>query len=151
MLCAFCAAQTDVEERDDSFLTENAKNFTIMDVKMPFYQIAVDCNNFQPVTFRDGGTAAFRNLLISQMQPYLDNADYTLKGPFSVTFDVAASGDITNFRGSPKVPNSEFFYADVKAVLQTLKSKILPAKCASEPVNSTIKIKMEFTPDAVDY
>ena len=80
LFLALCVANfsfaQDLEDRDDSFITENNKNILKIDIKEPFMQVAVKCNDFKPAAY-EGGAAAYKEILRKYMYTYLNSDFYT--------------------------------------------------------------------------
>nr|WP_315027444.1 hypothetical protein [uncultured Chryseobacterium sp.] len=150
VLCVanFSFAQ-DIEERDDSFIVESNKNLFKIDIKEPFLQVAVKCNDFKPVAF-DGGVTAYKNLLSKYMYTYLNADFYTLTGDFTFTLTIDETGKVMDIAGAPKVPNSKVFFDDMQYVVRRIKKNWAPATCNGKPVKSEVKLKMNFTSVSVD-
>ncbi|REC48180.1 energy transducer TonB [Chryseobacterium pennipullorum] len=153
LLLAFFAAHfslaQDLEDRDDSFLAENNKNLFKIDIKEPFMQVAVKCDDFKPAAF-EGGAAAYRELLGKFMYTYLNADFYTLSGDFTFTLTIDATGKIINIVGIPKVLNSEVFFDDMKYVVRRIKKDWTPATCNGQPVKSEMRLRMNFSSLSVD-
>lgn len=80
-LANFLSAQIDIENRDDSFLIENNKNIQKIEIKEPFYQIAVKgCESCKPARF-EGGASAYKTIL-RKLYTFLNSEFYTLNGEF---------------------------------------------------------------------
>ncbi|WP_370896601.1 energy transducer TonB [Chryseobacterium gossypii] len=140
----------DIEDRDDSFIMENNKNLLKIDIKEPFLQIAVKgCNDFKPAAF-EGGAAAYKEILQKYMYNYLNSDFYTLSGDFTFTLTIDAAGKVIDIEGAPKVLNSEVFFDDMQYVVRRIKKTWAPATCNGQPVQSEMKLKMNFTSLSAD-
>ncbi|MDR2207342.1 MAG: hypothetical protein LBE36_14420 [Flavobacteriaceae bacterium] len=140
----FVSAQTDIEDRDDSFITENNKNLLKINIKEPFYQIAAKgCKNFTAAGF-EGGAAEYKKILTEYMFAYLNSDYYTINGDFTFTLSLDENGRVTNISGAPKVLFSEIFYDDMKYIVRRIKKNWLPATCDGIPIKSEMKIKMNI-------
>ncbi|UZT96199.1 hypothetical protein ODZ84_13285 [Chryseobacterium fluminis] len=143
-------AQTDLEDRDESFIVENNKNLLKIDIKEPFLQVAVkNCNDFKPAAF-EGGAAAYKQLLRKYMYTYLNSDFYTLTGDFTFTLTIDATGKVTDVEGDPKVLNSDVFFDDMQYVVRRIKKSWSPALCNGQPVKSEMKLKMNFSSMSAD-
>ncbi len=143
-------AQTDLEDRDESFIVENNKNLLKIDIKEPFLQVAVkNCNDFKPAAF-EGGAAAYKQLLRKYMYTYLNSDFYTLTGDFTFTLTIDATGKVTDVEGDPKVLNSDVFFDDMQYVVRRIKKNWSPALCNGQPVKSEMKLKMNFSSMSAD-
>lgn len=146
----FIFAQTDLEDRDDSFIIENNKNLLKIDIKEPFLQVAVKgCNDFKPAAF-EGGAAAYKELLRKYMYTYLNSDFYTLTGDFTFTLTIDATGKVIDIAGDPKVLNSDVFFDDMQYVVRRIKKNWSPASCNGQPVKSEMKMKMSFSSMSAD-
>ena len=146
----FAFAQNDVEERDDTMITENNKNILKIDIKEPLFQVAVkNCSNFKAAGF-EGGIPVYKETLRKYMYDYLNSEFYVLNGDFTFTLTVDQTGKVTNIEGSPKVANSQVFFDDMKYVVRRIKKSWIPASCNGQPITSQIKIKMNFSSIATD-
>lgn len=147
--CATLSFGQDLEDRDDSFITENNKNILKIDIKEPFMQIAVKCNDFKPAAY-EGGAAAYKDILSRYMYTYLNSDFYTLSGDFVFTLTIDAAGKVTDIEGSPKVLHSEVFFDDMQYVVRRIKKNWTPASCGGQSVKSEMKLKMNFSSVSVD-
>lgn len=140
----------DLEERDDSFISENNKNLLKIDIKEPFLQVAVkNCNDFKPAAF-NGGAAAYKEILRKYMYMYLNSDFYTLTGDFTFTLTIDAMGKVIDVEGSPNVVNSKVFFDDMQYVVRRIKKTWTPAMCNGQPVKSEMKLKMSFSSFSAD-
>lgn len=144
----FSLAQ-DQEDRDDSFIRESNKNVLKIDIKEPFMQVAVKCNDFKPAAF-EGGVLAYKEILNKYMYAYLNSDFYALTGDFTFTLVLDAKGKVVDVKGMPKVQNSEVFFDDMQYVVRRIKKNWTPASCGGQPVASQIKVKMNFSSMSVD-
>jgi len=140
----------DLEERDDSFISESNKNLLKIDIKEPFLQVAVkNCNDFKPAVF-DGGAAAYKGILKKYMYMYLNSDFYTLTGDFTFTLTIDAMGKVIDVEGSPSVLNSKVFFDDMQYVVRRIKKNWTPAMCNGQPIKSEMKLKMSFSSFSAD-
>lgn len=139
----------DIEERED-IATFNSKNINRLEIREPFYQIAVKgCTDFKPAQF-DGGIPAFKNLLSKYMYEYLNSDLYRLNGDFSFLITINDKGQITEVIGSPKVENSRYFFDDMEYVFRRIKNLWNPAKCNGKSIASQVKINIRFSSMTVE-
>ncbi|WP_284460469.1 hypothetical protein [Chryseobacterium sp.] len=139
----------DLEDRDDSFITENNKNILKIDIKEPFMQVAVKCNDFKPAAY-EGGAAAYKEILRKYMYTYLNSDFYTLTGDFTFTLTIDEAGKVIDIAGAPKVLHSEVFFDDMQYVVRRIKKNWIPATCNGQPVKSEMKLRMSLTSLSVD-
>lgn len=150
IICCLCFiqfgfAQTDVEDRDDSFILDNNKNQLKIDIKQPFLQPKLKkCNQFSEAAF-PGGSQAYKELLAKYMYYFLNADYYTLNGDFTFSLTIDQNGKVMEVEGSPKVQNSEVFFSDMQYVIRRIKTNWLPASCNGKPTDSEVKIKMNFS------
>lgn len=150
LFSGFASAQFDVEDRDDDFITENNRSILKIDIKEPLLQVAVkNCNDFQAASF-DGGISAYKEILRKYMYVYLNTDFYVLNGDFTFTITIDQKGKVTNIEGSPKVPNSQVFFDDMKYIVRRIKKNWVPATCNGQPVTSKIKIRINLATIATD-
>ncbi|WP_326981680.1 hypothetical protein VUJ46_15780 [Chryseobacterium sp. MYb264] len=143
-------AQYDVEDRDDTPVTESNKSILKIDIKEPLFQIAAkNCSGFKAAAF-EGGVTVYKETLRKFMYDYLNSDFYVLNGEFTFTLTIDEKGKVTDIVGSPKVPNSEYFYDDMKYVVRRIKKNWTPASCNGQPIASQIKIKMNLSSIATD-
>ncbi|UKB83786.1 hypothetical protein LF887_22715 [Chryseobacterium sp. MEBOG06] len=153
LFLALCVANfsfaQDQEDRDDSFIRDSNKNLLKIDIKEPFMQVAVKCNDFRPAGF-EGGVAAYKNILNKYMYAYLNSDFYALSGDFTFTLTIDAKGKVIDVTGVPKVENSKVFFDDMQYVVRRIKKNWTPASCGGQPVSSQMKIKMSFSSISTD-
>lgn len=153
LFLALCVANfsfaQDQEDRDDSFIRDSNKNLLKIDIKEPFMQVAVKCNDFKPAGF-DGGVGAYKNILNKYMYAYLNSDFYALSGDFTFTLTIDAKGKVIDVKGVPKVENSKVFFDDMQYVVRRIKKNWTPASCGGQPVSSQMKIKMSFSSISTD-
>lgn len=153
LFLALCVANfsfaQDQEDRDDSFIRDSNKNLLKIDIKEPFMQVAVKCNDFKPAGF-EGGVAAYKNILNKYMYAYLNSDFYALSGDFTFTLTIDANGKVIDVTGVPKVENSKVFFDDMQYVVRRIKKNWTPASCGGQPVSSQMKIKMSFSSISTD-
>lgn len=141
----FLSAQIDIEDRDDSFLIENNKNIQKIEIKEPFYQIAVkDCVNFTPASF-EGGASGYKTILRKYMYTFLNSEFYTLNGEFTFTLTIDENGRVSNIEGAPKIQYSEVFFDDMQYIVRRIKNNWTPAKCDGKPIKLQMQLRMNFT------
>ncbi|MDQ1098068.1 MULTISPECIES: hypothetical protein [Chryseobacterium] len=152
LMANFCLAQYDVEDRDDTFITEssNNKNILKIDIREPFFQVAAkNCGDFKAADI-EGGVTAYREMLRKNMYVYLNTDFYVLNGDFTFTLTIDENGEVADIEGSPKVANSQIFFDDMKYIMRRLKKSWIPATCNGKPIASKIKIKMNLSSISTD-
>lgn len=137
-------AQSDIEERDDSFILLNNKNMFKINIEEPFYQVREKgCQNFESVRFNNG-SLDFRKTLEDKMFRNLNSNLYVLNGRFYFVFNIDNQGKITDVEGFPKVDNSEYFFDDMKKMVSENKMQVIPAKCDGQNVDSKLKVNINL-------
>ncbi|MFP7656400.1 hypothetical protein [Chryseobacterium proteolyticum] len=150
LISVFLFGQQDVEDRDDSFITETNKNILKIDIKEPLLQIAIkNCIDFKPAAY-EGGASVYKETLRKYMYNYLNSDFYVLNGDFNFTITINETGKVVGIDGSPKVANSEIFFDDMKYIVRRIKKNWIPATCNNRPITSQIKIKMNLSSMATD-
>lgn len=134
----------DLEDRLE-MNTENSRNINQLEIKKPFFQLAIkDCDILSPAQF-EGGTYAFSSLLSKYMMTYLNSDMYRLNGDFSFVITINKEGDVTDVEGHPEVPNSKYFFEEMKYIFRRINKKWKPATCVGVPTTSKVKINMTFS------
>ncbi|WP_345991367.1 hypothetical protein AAEU33_05850 [Chryseobacterium sp. Chry.R1] len=110
LISVFLFGQQDVEDRDDSFITETNKNILKIDIKESLLQIAIkNCTDFKTAAYK-GGASVYKETLRKYMYNYLNSDFYVLNGDFNFTITINETGKVVGIDGSPKVANSEIFF-----------------------------------------
>ena len=136
----------DIDEQDDSFISERNKTVLSFDIKQPFTQVKpASCNQFEPVGLQLGNIDTYKDILTKYMYSYLNSEYYTLSGDFTFTLSIDKEGKLKDIVGLPAVRNSEVFFEDMKYIFRRIKETWKPATCNGVPVDSQLKIKMSFT------
>lgn len=151
--CGLFHAQ-DVEEMQEGFFfSETSKNFFRVDIKKPFdYYKVSSCSDdaaFVRAQF-PGGDAEFNRELFRYISAYVDREIYVVNGPFFLHVSINKDGKITNVDITPKVENSGMFIRDLKYAFGKIKKTWSPATCNGIPVDSRIRIKLNFNTESAD-
>ena len=64
--------------------------------------------------------------------------------------DIDKQGKVTGLNVIPKVENSEGFLRDLKFAVRKIKKNWTPSKCNDVPVDSKIRIKLNFVTESID-
>ena len=64
--------------------------------------------------------------------------------------DIDKQGKVTNLDITPKVENSEGFLRDLKFAVKKIKKNWTPSKCNNVPVDSKIRIRLNFVTESAD-
>ncbi len=145
-------AQEIEEMQEGFFYAENSKNFFRVDIKKPFdYYKVSGCganDSFVRAQY-EGGDAAFTRELFRYISAYVDKEIYVVNGPFFLHLDIDKTGRIRNIGVSPKVKNSELFLRDLKYATRKIKKEWIPSKCNGVPVDSKLRIRLNFETESV--
>ena len=150
---AFFQAQEIEDLQEGFFYSESSKNFFRVDIKKPFdYYKVISCNeNSQFIRAQfEGGDAAFNRELFKYISAYVDKEIYVVNGSFFLRLDIDTEGKMTKLDITPKVENSEMFLRDLKFAVRKIKKTWTPSKCDNVPVDSRIRIKLNFVTESAD-
>ncbi|MDQ0476729.1 hypothetical protein [Chryseobacterium sp. MDT2-18] len=149
----FSYAQEVEDLQEGYFFSENSKNFFRVDIKKPYdyYKVTscLDDSQFTRAQF-DGGDAAFNRELFKYISAYVDKEIYVVNGTFFLHLNIDKDGKVTNLEVTPKAANSEGFLRDLKFAVKKIKKTWTPSKCNNVPVDSRIRIKLNFVTESVD-
>ena len=153
-LPVFLFAQEDLEQsRDGLVYEESGRALLFVNVIEPFAHFNDnDCEvgaNFQPASF-PSGNQQYKNELERYILGYIDRERYALRGPFYLTLDLGAEGNIREIILGPKVQNSEYFFNDMRFVVKRIKEKWIPAKCGNDNTDSLVRIRINFNSDVAE-
>lgn len=149
----FFHAQEIEDLQEGFFFSETSKNFFRVDIKKPFdYYKVTSCDEnskFVRAQF-EGGDAAFNRELFRYISAYIDKEVYVVNGTFFLRLSIDKEGKMTNLDVTPKVKNSEMFLRDLKFAVRKIKKTWTPSKCNAIPVDSKIRIKLNFVTESAD-
>ena len=152
----FAYAQTDIEEQsEDSFVSaDSSKNLMTYDVKGIFQLadkkcLSTDGHQFSSIKF-EKGEADFTQNLKAKINQVLNMDAYAANGPFYIDLSINRSGNITDITPGPGVPNTRYFYEDLRSAVKKIKSKLTPATCDGSAIESKIRIKLLFDSLSID-
>ncbi len=149
----FLHAQEIEDLQEGYFFSENSKNFFRVDIKKPYdYYKVASCNDdsqFVRAQF-EGGDSAFNRELFKYISAYIDKEIYVVNGTFFLNMDIDSAGKVTHLEMTPKVENSEMFLRDLIYAVKKIKKDWVPSKCNNVPVDSRIRIKMNFVTESAD-
>ena len=149
----FSFAQEVEDMQEGYFFSETSKNFFRVDIKKPYdyYQLnsCSDDSQFRRAQF-EGGDAAFNRELFKYISAYVDREIYVVNGTFYINVEIDKSGKMKGLDIIPKVENSDGFSRDLKFAIKKIKKNWTPSKCNNIPVDSKIRIKMNFVTESVD-
>lgn len=146
-------AQEIEDMQEGFFFSETSKNYFRVDIQKPYdyYQpnsCYVDAE-FRRAQF-EGGDAAFNRELFRYISAYVDREIYVVNGTFFLQMDIDKQGKVTGLNVIPKVENSEGFLRDLKFAVRKIKKNWTPSKCNEIPVDSKIRIKLNFVTESID-
>ena len=149
----FFQAQEIEDLQEGFFFSETSKNFFRVDIKKPYdYYKVNSCSvdsNFVRAQF-DGGDAAFNRELFRYISAYVDKEIYVINGTFYLQMEIDKEGKVKSLDVNPKVENSEGFLRDLKFAVRKIKKNWTPSKCDERPVDSKIRIKLNFVTESID-
>jgi hypothetical protein len=147
----FFQAQELEELQEGFFFSETSKNFFRVDIKKPYdYYIVNSCSDqsqFVRAQF-EGGDANFSREIFRYISAYVDKEIYVVNGVFYLNIEINEEGKMTNLDITPKVENSEGFLRDLKYAVKKIKKSWTPSKCSNVPVDSKIRIKLNFVTES---
>ncbi|WP_434980255.1 hypothetical protein [Daejeonia sp. YH14] len=150
LACSLVHAQYLVEDMDENQSPDESGSAKIefnMNQHLEFFRLK--CN--QPVYAQfPGGEEAFKKKLFKNMNAYIDDNLYAVNGTFTFLFGIDKKGDIKDFGLLPKVQNSDMLYRDLNYVVRKLKEKWTPASCNGIPVDSKVRLKVNFSTENFD-
>jgi hypothetical protein len=147
----FLKAQSDVEDNDNDQSQLNYSQTTVAFSLAPNVEVfKLKCE--QP-TYPEFslGPKSFKLLFEEKVLNVADNGRYAVNGPFTFTFNVDKNGKMQNFEMKPMVSNAKFLYQDLKTAFKRLKGDWKPATCDGQPVDSKIRLKVNFRTDSFDF
>ena len=149
----FFQAQDIEDLQEGFFFSETSKNFFRVDIKKPYdYYKVLSCSDdaqFVRAQF-EGGDATFNRELFRYISAYVDREIYFVNGTFFLNIDIDKEGKVTKLDIKPKVENSEGFLKDLKFAVRKIKKTWTPSKCNNVPVDSRIRIKLNFVTESID-
>ncbi len=149
----FFSAQDLEDQQEGFFFSETSKNFFRVDIKKPYdyYKVLSCSDNDQFIRAQfEGGDIAFNRELFRYISAYVDREVYVVNGPFFLHVNINKEGKMTKIDITPKVPNSEMFLRDLKFAFKKINRTWTPSKCNNVPVDSRIRIKMNFVTESAD-
>lgn len=154
LFCAGLFPAQDLEDLQEGFVfSETSKNFFRVEIARPFdyYKVAgcSDQSQFIRAQF-PGGDAAFNRELHRYIAAYIDRDLYVVNGPFYLHVDINTAGKVTGLNITPKVENASSFLRDLRFAFNQIKTRWTPSMCDGVPVNSRIRIKLNFETETTD-
>ena len=146
-------AQEIEDMQEGFFFSETSKNYFRVDIQKPYdyYQpnsCYVDAE-FRRAQF-EGGDTAFNRELYRYISAYVDKEIYVVNGTFFLQMSIDREGKVVDLNVIPKVENSDGFLKDLKFAVKKIKKNWTPSKCNGIPVNSKIRIKLNFVTESID-
>ncbi len=143
-------AQFLLEEFDDS---DSFNEFGSAKIRYttnrPFEFYRIKCSNPTYAEFT-GGEQKFKELLAQNMISYLDHDVYAINGTFSFEFTIDTKGVLKTFEIKPNVANAALFYKDMQFIVRRISESWKPATCDGEPIDSKLRMKIDFRTDVID-
>lgn len=156
LISAFSFAQTDVEDQAPESMVslQTAQNVMTYDLR-GIYQIAdKTCSVDQGHTFNSvkysEGEQQLNTDLKKRINQYLNSDAYAADGHFYIDLTISKSGDIKQINVGPDVPNTRYFYDDLKSAVKKIKGKWIPASCDATPIESKVRVKLLFDSLVID-
>lgn len=149
----FFQAQEIEDLQEGYFLSESSKNLFRVDIQKPYdyYQLknCAEEAHFKRAQF-EGGDAAFNRELFRYISAYVDREIYVVNGTFFLQIEIDKEGEVSNLNVLPKVENSDGFLRDLKYAVRKIKKTWTPSKCNEVPVDSKLRIKLNFVTESID-
>ena len=146
----FAHAQYVVEDND---ITENSREMVkqtiALDLNNPLEFYRLKCENPEYAQF-PGGENSFKQVLCKNIQNDLNSGLYSVNGTFELHLNINKSGNLQSFKLLPEVLNSNLLYRDVEIALRRMNPKFKPATCNGIPVESKLRLKINFRTDSFD-
>ena len=149
----FFQAQEIEDLQEGYFFSESSKNFFRVDIKKPYdYYKVSSCAEDSPFIRAqfEGGDAAFNRELFRYISAYVDKEIYVVNGTFFLQMEIDKEGRVTSLNILPKVENSDGFLRDLKFAVRKIKKNWTPSKCNNVPVDSKIRIRLNFVTESID-
>ncbi|MBU8883447.1 hypothetical protein CBW16_05535 [Flavobacteriaceae bacterium JJC] len=138
---------------EDNDISENTKElgkisvFYELNNPLEFYRLK--CDNAVYAQF-PGGENAFKRTLYQNMQSVVNSGVYSVNGTFELQISINKSGKLESFQLKPEVPNSNLLYRDLEMALKKITTKWTPGSCSGVPVDSKLRLKVNFRTDSFD-
>ena len=146
----FTHAQYVVEDND---ITENVRDVVkqtiALDLNAPFEFYRLKCENPEYAQF-PGAENSFKQVLSKNIQNDLNSGLYSVNGTFELHLNINKSGNLQSFKLLPEVLNSNLLYRDVEIALRRTNPKFKPATCNGIPVESKLRLKINFRTESFD-
>ena len=146
----FAHAQYVVEDND---ITENSREMVkqtiALDLNNPLEFYRLKCENPLYAQF-SGGENSFKQALSKNIQNDLNSGLYSVNGTFELHLNINKSGNLQSFKLLPEVLNSNLLYRDVEIALRRMNPKFKPATCNGIPVESKLRLKINFRTESFD-
>lgn len=149
----FSFGQEAEDLQEGYFFSESTKNFFRVDIKKPYdyYKVSSCADDLPFIRAQfEGGDATFNRELFRYISAYVDKEIYVVNGTFYLHIDIDKEGKVSGLDITPKVENSDGFLRDLKFAVKKIKKNWTPSKCNNVPVDSRIRIKLNFVTESVD-
>lgn len=138
---------------EDNDITENAKEFgraeISFDMNNPLEFYRLKCQDPTYAQFM-GGENTFKDKLMKNMRATMSSNTYSVNGTFDFVFYIDKEGNLKNFFLKPEVPNSSYLLNDLQNVIKGLNQKWIPATCNGLPIDSKIRLRVNFRTEGFD-
>lgn len=149
-LSSFCQAQFMIEDFDDTeFFNELGAAKVRYSFKNPVEHYRLKCASAQYAQY-PGGDDLFKQAIYKNMMTYMDNDVYAVNGTFSFTFEIGKDGRVKSFHLSPQVQNGDMLNKDLTFAMKRLNIKWKPAECEGQPIESKVRLKVDFRTENFD-
>ena len=143
-------AQFMIEDFDDNeFFNEMSTAKLRYQFKNPVEHYRLKCTSSQYAQY-PGGDDLFKQVVFKNMMTYMDNDVYAVNGTFSFIFEIGKDGKIKSFDLFPKVQNGDMLYKDLNFAMKRLQVKFKPAECNEQPIESKLRLKVDFRTENFD-
>lgn len=152
LLCisGLSSAQYLIEDND---VTENVNELgrseISFDLNQPLEFYRLKCSQATYAQF-PGGENAFKEELYKTMSSTVASRHYSVNGTFEFVLNLSQDGKLKNFQLKPEVENSELLYQDLNFMFLRMQKKWIPATCDNLPVESKLRLRVNFRTDNYD-
>lgn len=138
---------------EDNDITENVRDVVkqtiALDLNAPLEFYRLKCENPMYAQFPQGENS-FKQVLSKNIQNDLNSGLYSVNGTFELQLNLNKSGNLQSFKLLPDVQNSNLLYRDVELALRRMNPKFKAATCNGVPIESKLRLKINFRTDSFD-
>lgn len=138
---------------DDNDITENSfesgRSVITFDLGSPVEYYRLKCENPVYPQF-SGGESGFKQELLKALKSSVNHGHYAVNGTFDFILNIDKNGNFQKLTLKPDVQNSEVLYSDLNLMFQRMKAVWEPAKCSGLPVDSRLRMRVNFSTDNVE-